>query len=233
MSKVERERSLVTDHHGHRRRLRGKFLNGGPAALHDYELLELLLFHAVPRKDTKPLAKALLARFGGVAAVLDATVDELRAVKGISPCSATLIKLVKELGTAGLSDRLQEAEALGSPQAVLAFARAKLAGQPYEQFLEIFLNAKNRVTGFQVIHEGTVDHAVIYPRRILEAALSRRASGLILVHNHPSGDPQPSPEDRRLTSSLAEAARSLDIRVLDHIIIGKNGHFSFAEQRLL
>jgi DNA repair protein RadC len=220
-------------HLGHRRRLRDKFLRGGAAALHDYELLELLLFHAVPRKDTKPLAKALLERFGSLSAVLSAAPEELRAVKGISETSAALVRLAGEMGTAGLSGKLADRKALSSPQAVVEFARSALAGLGYEAFLAIFLNAKNKVLGHQIIHEGTIDHAVVYPRRIIEAALARRAAGLILVHNHPSGETAPSEDDKKLTARIAEAARHMDIRVLDHIIVGASGHFSFAEQRLL
>ncbi|MRR08763.1 DNA repair protein RadC [bacterium] len=220
-------------HLGHRARLRDKFLRNGAAALHDHELLELLLFHAVPRRDTKPLAKALLSRFAGIAGVLDATPDELRTVKGVTEASAALIKLVGELGTARLAEQIRDGDALSSPQAVVAFARSALAGLGYEAFLAVFLDAKNRVLGHQVVHEGTIDHAVVYPRRIIEAALARRAAGLVLVHNHPSGETAPSDDDRKLTARIAEAARHMDIRVLDHIIVGTSGYYSFAEQRLL
>ncbi|MCU0607963.1 MAG: hypothetical protein MUF78_11235, partial [Candidatus Edwardsbacteria bacterium] len=146
------------DHLGHRGRLRDKFLKNGAAALHDYELLELLLFHAVPRRDTKPLAKALLARFGSLSAVLCATPEELRGVKGMSGTSAALVRLVGDLGTARLSEDIRKGDALGSPQAVVAFASSALAGLSYEAFLTVFLDAKNRVLGHQVVHEGTIDH---------------------------------------------------------------------------
>jgi DNA repair protein RadC len=225
--------SSKPDHLGHRQRLREKFLNTGAAGLHDYELLELLLFHSVPRKDTKPLAKTLLARFGSLSAVLDASVDELRAVKSLSDTSIALFRLARELGTARLSEKLKDIESLSSPQAVVAFARSALAGLGYEAFLAVFLNAKNKVLGHQVVHEGTIDHAVVYPRRIIEAALARRAAGLILVHNHPSGETAPSEDDKRLTARIVDAAKHMDIRVLDHIIVGTSGYFSFAEQRLL
>ncbi|MDI6739132.1 MAG: DNA repair protein RadC [Candidatus Edwardsbacteria bacterium] len=221
------------DHLGHRQRLRGKFLKGGAAALHDYELLELLLFHSVPRQDTKPLAKALLARFGALSAVFDATTDELRSVKDLTEPSITLIRLVKELGIERTAEQMRAADAMSSPQAVIGYARAALTGLGYEAFLAIFLNAKNMVLGHQLIHEGTIDHAVVYPRRIIEAALAKRAAGLILVHNHPSGETAPSEDDKKLTKSIAEAAKHMDIRVLDHIIVGARGYFSFAEKHLL
>ena len=221
------------DHFGHRGRLRQRFLKAGADGLHDYELLELLLAHAVQRRDVKPAAKALLRRFGSLAGVLDATPPELAAVAGVGPAMAALIRLAKELTVRYRYDSLAGADALSSPRAVLDFARARLAGQPYEAFLAIFLSAKNRVLGCQVIHEGTVDHAVVYPRKIVEEALKHRAAGLILVHNHPSGDPEPSDEDRRLTKTVADATRAVDIRVLDHIVIGREGYVSFAERRLL
>ena len=224
---------LTPGHLGHRARLRDKFLKNGAAALHDYELLELLLFYAVPRRDTKPLARALLARFGSLAAVLCATPEELRGVKGMSEASAALVKLVGDLGTARLSEDIRKGDALGSPQAVVAFARSALAGLGYEAFLAVFLDAKNRVLGHQVVHEGTIDHAVVYPRRVIEAALAHKAAGLILVHNHPSGETAPSPDDKKLTARIAEAARHMDIRVLDHIIVGTSGFYSFAENHLL
>lgn len=224
---------VKSDYLGHRARLRAKFLKTGSAGLHDYELLELLLFHSVPRKDTKPLAKALLARFGSLSAVFDATNDEIRSVRGLSEQSVALIRLAKELGTARLSEKLSGVEALSSPQAVVAFARSALAGLGYEAFLAVFLNAKNKVLGHQVVHEGTIDHAVVYPRRIIEAALARRAAGLILVHNHPSGETEPSEDDKKLTTRIIEAAKHMDIRVLDHIIVGTSGYFSFAEKQLL
>lgn len=217
---------------GHRERLREKFQKAGAEGLHDYELLELLLTYALPRKDVKPIAKALLDRFGGLAGVLDASQRELEEAEGLGPISATLIRLVKELCVTYLAERMKRKDLLSSPQAVVDFARAKLAGLPHEAFMVIYLNTKNEVIEYEVIHEGTVDRAVVYPRRIVEAALAYHAVGLILAHNHPSGHPQPSEEDQRLTHTVAEAARTVDIRVLDHIIVGKNGYFSFREHQI-
>jgi DNA repair protein RadC len=216
----------------HRKRLREKFQKAGAEGLHDYELLELLLTYALPRKDVKPIAKALLDRFDGLAGVLDATQHELEEIKGLGPNSATLIRLVKELCTVYLAERAKEKDVLSSPQAVVDFARSKLAGLPHEAFMVIYLNTKNEVIEHEVIHEGTVDRAVVYPRKIIESALAHHAVGLILVHNHPSGYPDPSEEDKQLTRAAVEAARTVDIRVLDHIIVGKNGYFSFREHQI-
>ena len=218
---------------GHRKRLRERFLKNGVEGMHDYEILELLLTYAIPRKDVKPYAKDLIKRFGSLSGVLDAGQKELEEVAKIGPISAALIRLVKGVCEAYLADKMKNKDVLSSPQAVLDFARVRLTGLPHEAFLAIFLNAKNRVLDYKIIQEGTVDRAVIYPRRIVEEALTYHAASIIFVHNHPSGDFQPSPEDKQLTFSLTEAARTIDLRVLDHIIVGKEGYFSFVENHLL
>lgn len=221
------------DHLGHRRRLREKFLRAGAESLHDYELVELLLAYAIPRRDVKPAAKALLSRFGSLQGLFDADISQVSKVPGVGRASAALVRLVKELQCRSLARGMKGSDPLSSPKAVLDFARSALAGQGSECFLAIFLNAKNRVLDHRIVHEGTIDHAIVYPRRIIEQALAARAAGLILVHNHPSGDPSPSDEDLRLTRSIQEAARPLDIRVLDHIIVGREGYCSLAEKNIL
>jgi DNA repair protein RadC len=221
------------DYLGHRQRLRARFQKNGIDGLHDYEMLELLLTYAISRKDVKPLAKELIRRFGSLSGVFDAQPKELETVGGIGPISSTLIRLMKEICAIYLADKLKEKDVLSSPQAVLDFARMKMAGLPNEAFMIIFLNTKNKVLDYKIFQEGTVDHSVIYPRRIIEESLARHATGLILVHNHPSGDCTPSPEDKQLTRALVEAAQPLAIRVLDHIIVGKEGFLSFTEHRLM
>ncbi len=221
------------DYLEHRKRLRDRFRKSGADGLLDYELLELLLTYAIPRKDVKPHAKNLKKHFGSLSAVIDASQEEIEKVAKIGPISATLIRVVKEVCAAYLAEKMKNKEVLSSPQAVLDFARLKLSGLPHEAFMVIFLNTKNRVLDHKVLMEGTVDRAVIYPRRIVEEALARHAASIIFVHNHPSGDSQPSPEDKHLTRSLLEAARTIDLRVLDHIIVGKEGYFSFMENRIL
>jgi len=221
------------DYVDHRQRLRERFQKNGTEGMHNYEILELLLTYAIPRKDVKPYAKELIKRFGGLSGVLDASPKELEEVLHIGPISSTLIRLVKEICGVYLAEKMEYQDVLSSPQAVLDFARVKLAGHPHEAFMVIFLNAKNKVLDHAIIQEGTIDRAVIYPRRIVEEALARHAAGVILVHNHPSGDAEPSPEDKHLTRSIVEAARTIDIRVLDHIIVGKEGYCSFRERHLL
>jgi DNA repair protein RadC len=220
------------DHLGHFERLRERFIMS-PEGFHDYELLELLLTHVIRGHNVKPAAKELIKRFGSIAGVLDAPKDQLESINGIKEKSAILILLVKRLFEAYAADQIKKRDVLSSPDAVIEFARIKTAGLPHEAFMVIYLNVKNHVIAHDVINEGTVDHAVVYPRRVVESALAHHAASLILVHNHPSGDPTPSSEDKRLTRSIVEAARTMDIRVVDHIIVGKAAHFSFHEHHLL
>lgn len=218
---------------GHRQRLKDRFRRTAGEGLHDYELLELLLTYALPRRDVKPLAKELISRFDGLAGVLDATPEDLEKVKGLGNSPAVLIKLAKHLSEQYLASGMSSRDVLSSPRTVLAFARAKMAGLPNEAFLCIYLNTKNEVLNHRIINQGTVDKAAVYPRRIIEEALNLHAAGLILVHNHPSGHCQPSPEDRQLTDSIASVAKTLDIRVLDHLIVGRLGYYSFAENKII
>ena len=218
---------------GHRERLRERFLRAGAKGLQDYELLELLLSYAIPRKDVKPQAKELLRRFGSLAAVLDAPLEEVQEVKGIGPRAATLLRLAKEMGEVYLGERMRGVDVLSSPSRVVDFCLFRLKGEGEEKFMVIYLNVKNEVMDYEVIQEGTVDRSVVYPRRVAEKALRRRAASVIVVHNHPSGHPDPSPEDRRITRELVEALRPLEIRLLDHIIVGKRGYFSFRERGIL
>lgn len=217
----------------HRRRLRDRFRKAGSNGLQDYELLELLLTYAVPRRDVKPLAKNLIAQFGSLASVLDADQRELERARDVGPSSAILIRLVKELCETYLAEKMHRKDSVSSPQAVVDFARIRLAGLPHEAFMVIYLNVKNEVIEPEIVNEGTVDRAIVHPRRVVEGALRRHAAALILVHNHPSGHTEPSEEDKRLTRAIVEAARTVEIRVLDHIVVARNGYFSFAQERLL
>lgn len=218
---------------GHRERLRKRFQRAGGEGLHDYELLELLLMYALRQKDVKPLAKDLIERFDSLGGVLDASQEELKHVSGLGPATAALIRLVKEIGVAYLAEGMRGRDLLISPQAVVDFARLKLAGCPHEAFMVISLNTKNEVIHYETVHEGTIDRAVIYPRRIVESALAHHAAGLLLVHNHPSGHTEPSEEDKQITTAIVQAAATVDIRVVDHIIVGREGYLSFMEQGLL
>jgi len=217
----------------HRSRLRERFRRAGAEGMNDYELLELLLTYAIPRRDVKPVAKKLIGKFGSLSGVLDAEQKELEGVKGLGAMSASLIRLLKELYGTYLAENIMEHDILSSPEAVLNFVRVKLSGLTNEAFMVIYMNVKNEVIEHTLLHEGIVDNVAVYPRRIIESALTHHASGIILVHNHPSGNTMPSGEDRVLTQEIAEAANTLDIRVLDHLIVGKDGYFSFMENSLL
>ncbi len=218
---------------GHRERLRERFRKTGSEGFHDYELLELILTYGIPRKDVKPIAKELIKRFGSISGVLDASEKDLLSVHGMGHISSTLLRIIKELCCVYLGEKMKKRDVLSSPQAVFDFVRMRLSGSSNEVFMVIYLNTKNEVIDYEIIQEGTIDRAVVFPRKVLERALSNHASGLILVHNHPSGHKEPSREDKLLTHSIVEAARSLDLRILDHIVVGKDGCFSFMENNLL
>ncbi len=223
-----------TDHFaGHRRRLRERFAKTYAAGFHSYEILELLLTYAIPRRDVKPVAKTLIERFRNLNGVLDASVQELAAVANVGVPSALLIKLVKEIGALYLSARLADKDLVTSPQRVVDFARMTLAGLPHEAFMVVFLNAQNEFIAHEIINEGTIDQVAVYPRRIIEKALGHHAVALVIVHNHPSGYTDPSEEDKTLTRTIRNAVAMLDIRLLDHLIVGGRGYFSFVERGLL
>lgn len=211
---------------GHRKRLRKRFLKNGIAGFHDYEIVELLLTYAIPRGDLKPLAKALLKRFGGLRGLFAASLPDLKEVSGVGDNAAILIRLFKEGADAYLKERIRGKAVLSSLGDVLEYFRHELAGEKVEKFLVVYLNAKNRVIDVETLHEGTVDQAAVYPRCVIEGAIRNGASALIFVHNHPSGDPSPSPEDRAITERLSRASESVDISVHDHVIIGADSHFS-------
>jgi len=218
---------------GHRRRLKKRFLEGGCSGLHDYEVVELILFYALPRKDVKPLAKQLVHHFGGVHGLLDAAMEELTAVPGISTHTALLIKLIKETGPLYLKKVIQDKPAISSIDDLMEYCLTSMGGLKDEHFTVIFLNAQNRVIHIETLQKGTVNQAFIHPRMVLEHALNRKASAVILVHNHPSGHPRPSQADISLTKTIVSAARMLDITVHDHVIIGGNTYFSMRSEGLL
>lgn len=226
---MDNKQNIISHHAGHRQRLRDRFTRSGLDGLQDYEFIELLLTYAIPRRDVKPLAKSLLERFSGIRGVFDASIDELISCTGIGKRTAVLIKLLKEGSAAYLKTRIIHKEILGSPQDVLNYCHCTLSGEKNEKFMVIYLTAKNELVDTELLEEGTVNQTAVYPRKVMEAALRHRASALIFVHNHPSGDPSPSQADRLLTDALVKAALALDIAVHDHIIIGRNKHVSWRE----
>lgn len=221
------------DYLGHRSRIRDRFLKHGLEPFHDYEALELLLIYAISRKDVKPIAKCLIERFGSFREVMDASIEELQGVKGVGLNSAILLKLIKGCADRYLREKVLLKPVISSPSALLDYCRHCMGGLKEEQFRVIFLNAKNEVLTDEIIQQGTIDQAAVYPRKIIERTLSHKAKALIFVHNHPSGDPSPSQQDKELTQGLIRMAKDLGIRVHDHLIIGRKGHFSFKEGDLL
>jgi DNA repair protein RadC len=211
---------------GHRDRLRERFSASGHAALPDYELLELLLFRLIPRADTKPVAKALLARFGTLAEVLGAPERLLREVKGIGPAVAFDLKVIAAAAQRMLRSEIKAKQTLSSWMQVIDYCRAAMAFEEREQFRILFLDKKNALIADEVQQTGTVDHTPVYPREVVRRALDLSATAIVLVHNHPSGDPTPSRADIEMTKEIIEAGKRLGITVHDHIIIGKKGHAS-------
>ena len=214
-------------YYGHRQRLRQRFMEGGPDALPDYELLELILFRAIPRRDTKPLAKALLGTFGSFAAVMNASPARLREVSGMGEAVITELKLVRAASLRLLNREILDKPVLSSWTQVMNYCQAAMAHSEIEQFRILFLDKRNRLIADEVQQEGTVDHTPVYVREIIKRALELSATALILVHNHPSGDPTPSHADITMTKEIMETAGKLGIVVHDHIIVGKSCEVSF------
>lgn len=224
---------LEKPHHmGHRERLRQRF-KAAPDTLADYELLELLLFRVIPRADTKPRAKALLSRFGSLAEVLGASEQLIAETPGVGPSIALDLKIIEAVAKRSARSTVMEREVLGSWSKVVEYCTAAMAFEPREQFRILFLDKKNRLITDEVQQQGTVDHTPVYPREVVKRALELSATAIILVHNHPSGDPTPSRADIDMTKLLIEAAKALNITVHDHIIVGKHGHVSMRGLKLI
>ena len=210
-----------------------RFLKGGADAMPDYELLELTLFAALPRRDTKPLAKALLVRFGSFAEVIAAPRARLMEVKGVGENVANHLKIVEAAAQRLAKTKIMGRAALSSWSALLDYCTAAMARSETEEFRVLFLDRKNMLVADEVLNRGTVDHAPVYPREIVKRALELNASAIILVHNHPSGDPAPSKADIAMTREVAIAAKALGITIHDHLVIGRGGHASFKSLGLL
>lgn len=211
---------------GHRERLRKRFREAGADALPDYELLELILFRAAPRHDTKPLAKALLARFGTFAETLNAPEELLREVPGVGEAAITELKLVRAAALRLMRGEVLERPVLSSWAQVLDYCRASMGFASKEQFRILFLDKRNQIIADEVQQTGTVDHTPVYVREVVKRALELSATAIVLVHNHPSGDPTPSRADIEMTRQIVAAAKPLGVVVHDHIIVGKQGHAS-------
>ena len=221
------------DYHGHRDRLRQRFLDGGPDALADYEMLELLLLQAIPRRDTKPIAKALLIRFGSYDGVLRDVPKELMQVKGMGQSGAVLFKAIGDAAERLARREVLNRTVLSSWDKVIAYLRVKLVEEKTERFHILFLDVKNTLIADEVQQRGTVNHTPVYPREVVKRALELGASAIIMVHNHPSGNPTPSKADIEMTREVREAAAKLGIVLHDHVIVGREGESSFKSMGLL
>ncbi len=219
--------------HGHRERLRARFLEAGSDALADYELLELVLFRAIPRRDVKPIAKALIARFGSFAEVIAAPAARLAETPGLGTSAVAELKIVQAAAARLARGEVKRRPALSSWSAVLDYCRTAMAFAEKEQFRILFLDKRNQLIADEVQQVGTVDHTPVYPREVVKRALELSATAVILVHNHPSGDPTPSHADIQMTQQIIDIAKPLGISVHDHIIVGKEGHASLKGLRLI
>jgi len=215
---------------GHRSRLKRRFATHGLDGFHDYEVLELLLIYAIPRKDVKPIAKRLLAQFSTLASVFDAQVQDLQSIEGLGKESATFLKLLKASHSRYLSAALADKVLFSSPDLVKDWLRLKLQGQSIEYFGALFTDQQNRCISSEILFEGTVDRAVVYPRTLIKRALELDAKGLIIFHNHPAGTAQASEQDIALTRQIIEACSVLDIKLLDHFLLAGKDVLSFHEQ---
>jgi DNA repair protein RadC len=215
---------------GHRRRLRERFRTAGLAGFHDYEVIELLLTLGVPQIDCKPAAKALMAHFKTLPAVMEASEEALCEVRGIGPNNAIAIRLIKAVADRYLQERLIDRPVLTDSRTLFDFLYHTMRDLGRERFVAIFLDAKNRVRETAVLFEGSLTASAVYPREVIQAAIEHRAAALIFAHNHPSGDPTPSAEDVALTRRLVFACRAVGVTVHEHLVVGANQYYSFADQ---
>jgi len=220
-------------YHGHRERLRARFNEAGSDAVTDYELMELVLFRALPRRDVKPLAKQLISRFGSFAEAIGAPRPLLAEVDGLGEAAITEMKIVAAAAQRILRGEIRRRPVLSSWSAVIDYCRAAMAFSDTEQFRILFLDKRNQLIADELQQKGTVDHTPVYPREVVKRALELSATAIILVHNHPSGDPTPSRADIEMTKEIMDVSRTLGIAVHDHIIVGKDGHASLKGLKLI
>ncbi|MBI1237586.1 MAG: DNA repair protein RadC [Alphaproteobacteria bacterium] len=227
------EKASPPHHAGHRDRLRARFAKAGGDALADYELLELFLFRSIPRRDVKPLAKDLIARFGDLGGVAAAPVEALTDIKGVSEKTAIDLKLLQAASARMALEGALDRPVISSWSALITYCRTAMQHEPVEQFRVLFLDKKNRLMADEVISKGTVDQAPVFPREVVKRALAHEASAIILVHNHPSGEVTPSTADIEITKTIIDASKPFNIVVHDHLIIGRETTASFKSLGLL
>lgn len=222
-------------YHGHRKRLRKRFVKSGLAGFAAHEVIELLLTLAIPRADVKPPAKALLNRFGSLRGILDASPSELRSVAGVGDVAAITLHVIRESATLYLQEMSEEAEVLHDPKRFADFWRMRIGALRHEVFVVAYLDSGYRLlrNGVETLQEGTIDRATVYPRRVVEAALRRQAAALVLAHNHPNGNVEPREHDKVLTRAIVLATETINLRVVDHLIVSSEDVFSFRRAGLL
>ena len=221
--------------HGHRQRLRERFLKAGLDGLGEHEVVELLLTLAIPRSDVKQAAKRLIERFGSLRGILDAQVTELQMIDGIGSVTPVALKIIRAVATAYLQQSAEGAEILSEPSRLSAFWRMRIGSLPNEVFQVAYLDSAGRLLrgGVETLEEGTIDRAAVYPRRVVESALKRGAAALVIAHNHPNGHVQPSGQDKTLTRALVLAAETVNLKIVDHLIVSPDEVFSFRKAGLL
>lgn len=224
---------MAKSNEGHRQRLREKFLNSGLDGFHDYEIIELLLTLGTPRTDCKQPAKDALKKWGSLKAVLEAPPKELKKIKGIGDHNVFGLKLTQDVARRYLADRIVDMDYIQSSEDVLNYLRHNLRDKSQELFMVIYLNGRNQILKMETLFEGTLNTSAVYPREVVKKALENDASALVLVHNHPNGNPSPSQEDLTITKKLKEAAKTIDIYIHDHLIIAGNDVYSFADHGLI
>lgn len=219
----------------HRQRLRGRFIKNGLSGFADYEIVELLLTLAIPRCDVKQPAKALIARFGDLRGILDAPLDEVKAINGIGEVAPVALRIIREASSLYLQQCAEGSDSFADPEALARFWRMKIGALPNEVFQVGYLDAAYRLLrdGIETLEEGTTDRAAVYPRRVMEAALRREAAAVVFAHNHPGGNVHPSEQDKVLTRALVLAATTVQVKVLDHLIVSADTVFSFRKEGLL
>lgn len=235
MADVENNAKNHPHYIGHRQRLRDRFLKSGFEGLADHEVVELLIMMTVPYCDVKERAKSLLNRFENLRGILDAPVEELRSIKGIGPVTPVALKIIKAAATLYLQQSSEGRDSLADPSHLMDFWRMRLGALQYEVFQVAYLDSAYRLlrNGVENLEEGTVDRASVYPRRVIEAALKHGAAAIVLAHNHPNGTVTPSEQDKLLTRAIVLAAETVNIRVVDHLIISAREAFSFRREGLL
>ncbi|MFQ6613874.1 MAG: DNA repair protein RadC [Fidelibacterota bacterium] len=221
------------DTSGHRARLRRRFLDGGLKGFQDYEVIEMLLAIGTPRRDCKPAAKAALKQFGSLRAVLEADPEQLQTIPGIGGNNIFGLKLIQAVARRYLEDRIIGKPFLRTSDDVIQFVRHTMRDQNRERFMCLYLNGQNQILKSRILFEGTLTASAVYPREVIKSALAENAAALVFVHNHPSGNPNPSSDDLRITKKLKEAASAMDISVHDHLIIAGNETYSFADHGLI